>query len=44
MREFFVFSFLSDQGKLLLLQHIWLYIIISISEEIPPTLKTFQLN
>ena len=36
------FSFLSGQGKLLILQHIWLYIIISISKEIQPTLRHFN--
>ena len=33
MSKFF-FSFSSGQGKVLILQHIWLYIIISISKEI----------
>ena len=28
-----IFSFSSGQGKLLILQHIWVYIIISISKE-----------
>ena len=32
--EKFFFSFSSGQEKLLILQHIWLYIIISISKEI----------
>ena len=41
MRNLF-FSFLSGQGKLLILQHILLYIIISISEEIRPMLRHFN--
>ena len=32
--ESFFLSFPSGQGKLLILQHIWFYIIISISKEI----------
>ena len=42
MRNFF-FSFLSGQGKVLILQHIWLYIIISSSKEIRPTLRLSQI-
>ena len=38
------FSFLSGQGKLLILQHIWLYIIISISKEIRPTLRLSYIS
>ena len=43
MRNFF-FSFLSGQGKVLILQHIWLYIIISCSKEIRPTLRLSQIS
>ena len=41
MRKFFL-VFLSGQGKLLILQHIWFYIIISISKEIRPMLRHFN--
>ena len=37
-----IFSFSSGQGKVLILQHIWLYIIISISKEIRPMLRHFN--
>ena len=43
MRIFFS-SFSCGQGKLLILQHIWLYIIISISEEIRPTLRLSSIS
>ena len=36
------FSFSSGQEKVLILQHFWLYIIISISKEIRPTLRYFN--
>ena len=39
-----IFSFLSGQGKLLILQHIWLYILISISKEIRPTLRLSYIS
>ena len=35
------FSFLSGQGKLFILQHVWSYIIISISKEIRNYIETF---
>ena len=38
------FSFLSGQGKLLILQHIWLSILISISKEIRPTLRLSHIS
>ena len=41
MRNFFL-VFLSGQEKALILQHFWLYIIISISKEIRPTLRYFN--
>ena len=43
MRKFFK-VFLSGQGKLLILQHIWLYIIISISKEIRPMLRLSHIS
>ena len=39
-----IFGFLSGQGKLLILQHIWLYIIISSIKDIQPTSRYFNLN
>ena len=39
-----IFSFSSGQGKLLILQHIWSYIIISISKEIWPTLRLSYIS
>ena len=42
MRKFLVLVFLRGQGKLLILQHIWFYIIISSSKEIRPTLRHFN--
>ena len=47
MRKFFlveILVFLSGQGKLLILQHIWPYIIISISKEILPTLRLSYIS
>ena len=38
------FSFLSGQGKLLILQHIWPYIIISISKDIRPMLRLSYIS
>ena len=35
-------GFLSGQGKLLILQHIWLYIIISHIKDIQPTSRYFS--
>ena len=40
--KIFFFSILSGQGKLLVLQHIWFYIIIFISKEIRPMLRHFN--
>ena len=40
--KIFSFSFLRGQGKLLILQHIWFYIIISSSKEIRPMLRHFN--
>ena len=39
-----IFSFSSGQGKALILQHIWLYITISSSIEIRPTLRLFYIS
>ena len=47
MRKFFfslIFSFSSGQGKVLILQYIWLYIIISSSREIRPTLRLSYIS
>ena len=38
------FSFLSGQGNILILQHIWPYIIISICKEIQPTLRLSYIS
>ena len=38
------YSFLSGQGKLLILQNIWPFIIISISNEIRPTLRLSYIS
>ena len=40
--KIFFFSFLSGQEKVLILQHIWLYIIISSSKDFRPTLRYFN--
>ena len=37
-----ILGFLSGEGKLLILQHIWLYIIISHIKDIQPTLRYFS--
>ena len=37
-----ILGFLSGQGKPLILQHIWLYIIISNIKDIQPTLRYFS--
>ena len=47
MRNFFlveIIVFLSVKGKLLILQHIWPNIIISISKEIRPTLRLSYIS
>ena len=37
-----IFGFISGQGKLLILQHIWLYIIISSIKDIQPMSRYFN--